>query len=270
LGVARVAAVLLIGTASLGGLAAYYDAAELDWRETAAELRRAGGEALRAAAARWAPAPDRERVDLPEAADAAAPAREAPVAEMPPPEAPPSEAPPSEAPIGDRPVATAEVEPGRSESSVDEAETAAPSRELPSPAESAPPAAAAESPGAAVVAPVVEAPPSLTLDVPAIAVRENHGAVAIDVIRNGDAGARSSVAWWTTPESADPYDDYASFGTAILEFPPGETQRRVLVPLVDDGLREPDETFVVHLASRPRGATAGRVTATRVTVHDDD
>jgi hypothetical protein len=55
-----------------------------------------------------------------------------------------------------------------------------------------------------------------------------------------------------------------------LTFGPGETVRRVLVPLVDDGTREPAETFSVHLGERMRGAAPGRVLTTRVTVHDDD
>jgi hypothetical protein len=44
---------------------------------------------------------------------------------------------------------------------------------------------------------------------------------------------------------------------------------RLLIPLVDDSVREPPETFTVHL--RPaRGAVAGAIMTARVTVHDDD
>jgi hypothetical protein len=51
--------------------------------------------------------------------------------------------------------------------------------------------------------------------------------------------------------------------------PPGVVSRRVLVPIVNDGVREPAEAFEVHLG-RPHGGLAGRVTTIRVTVHDDD
>ena len=54
-----------------------------------------------------------------------------------------------------------------------------------------------------------------------------------------------------------------------VTFPPGATVERVLIPLVDDGVREPSETFTVHLA-QPQGGVAGAVTTTRVTIYDDD
>ena len=49
----------------------------------------------------------------------------------------------------------------------------------------------------------------------------------------------------------------------------GATVERLLIPIVNDGVRESDEVFTVHL-SRPRGGVAGTVTATRVTLLDDD
>ena len=52
-------------------------------------------------------------------------------------------------------------------------------------------------------------------------------------------------------------------------FPPGATVERVLIPIVDDGVREPTETFTVHLA-QPQGGVARAVTTTRVTLYDDD
>jgi serine/threonine protein kinase len=245
-----VIALLLAVVASLGGLALNAPT-DRDWRESAKELQRVGMDVLSSMAARWtSPEPERPAAPLPQ----------------------PAETP--EVPEAD--TARAVAGPERGEDALPEAdgERLPPAAEL-TPREEPrlpPPDAAEESPSAtAAPSPSVRsAPPVLSLAVDAIAVRENHGAVAIDVVRSGEAATRSSVAWWTTPESADPYDDFASLGTAILEFPPGATVRRVVVPLVDDGVREPDETFVVHLASRPRGATVGRVTATRVTVHDDD
>lgn len=228
---------LLVAAAAVAGFVRY-GPVDGDWRNTATELQRASAETLRSLLARWAP-PEAER---PVAASVEAP----------------------EASAAD---AAEEIEHDESVSSENPEEILAGVEGEP---EAAPPAAPPEDSSIEVATPTEAAIPSLSLGVAAIAVRENHGAVAIDVIRSGEAKGRSSVAWWTTPETADSYDDFASLGTAILEFPPGTTVRRVLVPLVDDGIREPDETFVVHLASRPRGATLGRVRATRVTVHDDD
>jgi hypothetical protein len=109
----------------------------------------------------------------------------------------------------------------------------------------------------------------LSLDVSAISARENHTAVALEVVRAGDTRGTAAVTWWTTPGTARAYDDYASLGPSTLTFAPGETMTRLLIPLVDDAVREPVETFTVHV--RPaRGAAAGAITAARVTVHDDD
>ena len=94
-------------------------------------------------------------------------------------------------------------------------------------------------------------------------------AVAIDIVRSGDVTHESAVRWWTTPDTAHEDADYARTGRQIVTFSPGATVKRVLIPIVDDGVREDDEVFTVHM-SRPSGGVAGAVTATRVTLHDDD
>ena len=111
--------------------------------------------------------------------------------------------------------------------------------------------------------------PVVSLDVAKIAAREDHSVVAIDIVRTGDTTHETRVIWWTTPDTAHEEDDYAHTGKQIVTFPPGATVQRVLIPIVDDGVREPTETFTVHLA-QPQGGVAGAVTSTRVTLYDDD
>jgi hypothetical protein len=111
-------------------------------------------------------------------------------------------------------------------------------------------------------------PAVLSLDVPKIAAREDHMVVAIDVLRSGDTTRETDVGWWTSPDTAHDEDDYAG-GRRVVTFPPGSTVERVLIPIVNDNTRESDEVFTVHL-SRPRNGVAGAVTATRVTLLDDD
>ena len=110
----------------------------------------------------------------------------------------------------------------------------------------------------------------LSLGVTRIAAREDHSAVAIEVVRSGDTRTEAAVGWWTTPDTAHEDDDYASTGPQTVTFPAGATVERLLIPIVNDGVRESDEAFTVHLEDRPRGGVAGPVTATRVTLHDDD
>jgi hypothetical protein len=114
-----------------------------------------------------------------------------------------------------------------------------------------------------------EDPPVVSLGVQRIAAREDHSVVAIDIVRSGDTTEEVSVGWWTTPDTADQEDDYADLGRQTARFPAGATVERVLIPLVNDGVRESAEGFTVHLG-RPRGGVPGSVTATRVTLHDDD
>jgi hypothetical protein len=72
-----------------------------------------------------------------------------------------------------------------------------------------------------------------------------------------------------TPGTAEPDDDYTTGGKQVVVFPPGATVQRVLIPIIDDSVREPDKVFTVHL-SRPRDGVTGDVAATRVTLYDDD
>lgn len=135
-------------------------------------------------------------------------------------------------------------------------------------APSADPRSGADGPSVAS-APPPKDPPVVSLGVERIAAREDHSVVAIDVVRSGDTTNEASVRWWATPETADQDDDYADVGLQTLRFAAGATVERVLIPIVNDGVREPAEGFTVHLG-RPRGGVPGSITATRVTLHDDD
>jgi hypothetical protein len=118
-------------------------------------------------------------------------------------------------------------------------------------------------------APPPQDPPVVSLGVTRIAAREDHSVVAIDVVRSGDTAGEASIGWWTTPDTADQDDDYADVGVQTVRFAAGATVERVLIPIVNDGVRESAESFTVHLG-RPRGGVRGGITATRVTLHDDD
>jgi hypothetical protein len=133
------------------------------------------------------------------------------------------------------------------------------------------PAAAVLPPSPAVAAAAVEQrePAVVSLGLSRISAREDHSVIGIDIVRSGDTSDESAVGWWTTPDTARADDDYANLGRQTVTFPAGTTVERVLIPIVNDGVRESDEFFTVHL-SRPRGGVAGAVTATRVTLHDDD
>jgi hypothetical protein len=241
-----VAAVAAIGTL----VGSYYSSGD-DWRESATELQRRGLDALRTVATEAPPAPPPAETTAtnadPEPALNPAPSRAARNAAARPTGAPVS----APAPVVEPPAEAPEPAPETRSATL-------------------PPTASAQPAPAATTAAVRRGEPAVvSMSVPRIAAREDHSVVAIDVVRSGDTTHQTSVGWWVTPGTAEPEDDYITGGKQVVVFPPGATVQRVLIPLVDDSVREPDKVFTVHL-SRPRDGVTGDVTATRVTLYDDD
>jgi hypothetical protein len=119
------------------------------------------------------------------------------------------------------------------------------------------------------------APPSIveTRFVPPAVVRvvEGGSALAITVRREGDTASGALLVWWTRSDTALPGEDYADFGERTETLAPGELSVTIFVPIVDDGLPEPLESFVV-LLGRPDPVTGRTVLVgtTRVVIEDDD
>jgi hypothetical protein len=241
-----------------------------DVAASAEELKVRGLDALRAVAARVTPAGQDAPVPG-ETADVTLEHTAAPIADATPPPAeaapPPAETPRSTDAHGAQlhgPAAShAPAAAQGAEASPHETQPQA------SPAPRAPASTAAARPTNKSPPPPQNELPVISLDVPKIAAREDHSVVAIDIVRAGDTTHETRVIWWTTPDTAREEDDYAHTGRQIVTFPPGAAVERVLVPIVDDGVREPTEMFAVHLA-QPQGGVAGAVTTTRVTLYDDD
>jgi hypothetical protein len=257
---------------AVGTLVATYYATGEEWRESAAELQRRGLDALRAVTARAASTAPAASTSA-SVESAPAPAENAPAAES---------APAATAATTHRrdPAATAAAVPQPTEAAPAPPASATPTANPPA-AAPAPVAAPAHptpeatprtaSRGGAQTAqpPPAQDPAVLSLGVTRIAAREDHSVVAIEVVRSGDTTREAAVGWWTSPDTAHENDDYASVGSRTVTFPAGATVERVLIPIVDDGIRESDERFTVHL-SRPRNGVPGSVTATQVTLYDDD
>ena len=107
---------------------------------------------------------------------------------------------------------------------------------------------------------------------------EGAGEVRFGVTLDGPSAAEVTVGYATADyATADPavsLDPVAEAGidyesaAGTLTFAPGEVSRTIRVPIVDDDLDEPDESFALVL-SDPRGATLGRGSALG-TIRDDD
>ena len=104
-------------------------------------------------------------------------------------------------------------------------------------------------------------------------VFEDEGEVVVVVTRTASEGT-VSVNYETRDETANAGEDYiATSGTLV--FSPGETKKKISVPIVDDEGTEPDECFVVALLPHTLQAQGTRCFVgprhtTRVYILDND
>ena len=122
--------------------------------------------------------------------------------------------------------------------------------------------------------------PALTLNSSSFSLNEGAGHIALDVIRTGDTSPAVTVNFETTDNAgltscntfngvASSRCDYAkTIGT--LRFAAGETIKTIYVPLVDDSYAEGPENLTIRLSNPGGGASLGSVSATNVTIADND
>ena len=116
-------------------------------------------------------------------------------------------------------------------------------------------------------------PITVALDAPGQAVAEGDAAVFTVEVSGGVRDGNLTMAWAITGTTAGDHAAAADFGSAgaadqfpagVLTFAPGDSRMTISVPLWEDFVREPEETFVFQLE---RAAAAGAVSAsTRATV----
>ena len=77
------------------------------------------------------------------------------------------------------------------------------------------------------------------------------------------------VKWRTVDKTAINGKDFEG-GEGVLQFKHGETQREIVIPIVDDMEYEKDENFEVELYEVTSGGTLGKLKRTAVTITNDD
>jgi|GEM_PF-2645670 len=98
---------------------------------------------------------------------------------------------------------------------------------------------------------------------------ESIGNASIVVTRSGGLPAGETVQYQTVAGSATSGADFtATSGT--LTFAAGETQKSIIIPIINDSLVENDETFTVTLSVPGGGATLGTPVTQTVTIQSDD
>ncbi|MDH3848005.1 MAG: protein kinase [Gammaproteobacteria bacterium] len=138
-----------------------------------------------------------------------------------------------------------------------------------------PDAAAAESdpatlePSAAAESEAAADTPGSTLIQSFVTVYERDGAARIAFRR--PVGTTGTLYWWTGDHTAIADRDYIALEQPVVAFAAGEEAETRHIPLVNDSLPEPRETFYVFLGQR--NVESGRlepIARIRVDINDDD
>ena len=109
-------------------------------------------------------------------------------------------------------------------------------------------------------------------DVPVLSIEdaeatEGDGEISFAVTMDGPSSRTVRVDWATADGTAKAGEDYTARKDELV-FAPGETRQEAKVPVLDDTVVEPDETFTVKL-SNPRGGSLERSEATGMIVDND-
>ena len=121
-------------------------------------------------------------------------------------------------------------------------------------------------PASQLYLPVFE--PTITLGPSTGTVSESNGSVSVTLLRSGDLNGVSSVQYATINESAIAGVDYTQTAGRIT-FLAGESSKQVIIPILNDALAEPNETFG-FIIEQPDGATLGTQRTLGTTIQDDD
>ena len=101
-----------------------------------------------------------------------------------------------------------------------------------------------------------------------VSVGEAVGIVTVTVEKIG-AGGGGTVTVSTAPASATAPGDYTTVVT-VLEFGGGPGTRTADIPIVNDAVVEPSETFTVGLSAPSQGTSLGAPSTLTVTIVDND
>jgi len=100
-------------------------------------------------------------------------------------------------------------------------------------------------------------------------VSEDAGPAVVSVLRTGDTNLAASVDYQFSNGTANNQLDFTG-ANGTVNFAPGETVKDILIPLVNDLLVEPAETFTVLLSNPSGGVPLGGQNTATVVIENDD
>lgn len=113
-------------------------------------------------------------------------------------------------------------------------------------------------------------PGSLQFSTASTSVNENAGSKTLTVTRTGGDDGAVSVNYETVNGSATFANDYTQTNGTLNWADNDDNSKTIVVPITNDGVEEPAQSFVVRLTSPGGGATLGGNDEITVTINDDD
>ncbi|MDZ7959418.1 MAG: LamG-like jellyroll fold domain-containing protein [Aulosira sp. DedQUE10] len=112
-------------------------------------------------------------------------------------------------------------------------------------------------------------PGVIRLESSTIIVNEADGTATATVLRQQGSEGTVTVDYQTVDGSATPGTDYIR-QTGTLTFAPGETRKSILIPILDDNLAEPNETFGLAIDNITGGASLLAPRTAQITIVDNE
>jgi parallel beta-helix repeat protein len=108
---------------------------------------------------------------------------------------------------------------------------------------------------------------NVQFSVGSIRVIEDVGLVTVTVLRQGGSSGNLTIDYATVDGTAKAGHDYTA-ASGTLTFSGGETSKSFQIPITDDAVTEPDETFTVTLSNPPSLEALGTPNTLVVTIQD--
>jgi len=102
-----------------------------------------------------------------------------------------------------------------------------------------------------------------------ITVAENSGQATISVARNGNTNNTISIDYTINTESATQGDDFVLASGSLNWDANDNTNKSIVIDLIDDELEEQLESFTINLAN-PTSTSLGAISSVTVNIADDD
>ncbi len=121
-----------------------------------------------------------------------------------------------------------------------------------------------------ISAPIVPNPGTIQFDAYNFDVVEGMGVAAVTVSRAGGDLGSVSVNYTTSNGTAVAPGDYAATSGTLTWADGVSGPKTILIPIVDDGVQEPDETVLVRLSNPTGGAVIAAIASTTLMITNDD